>query len=261
MRPIAELTESASRVRYVLTDIDDTLTSDGKLSSQAYQALWNLQSNGYSIIPVTGRPAGWCDLIIRLWPVSAVVGENGAFVYYREAGRIKTLYHPETAGGPPTQRLSVLKDEVLSAFPEARIARDQPGRQFDIAIDFCEDPPDLGLKTAEKIQQYCESRGAVAKISSIHVNAWFGDYDKRSMTLEYFSSVLGLNQKEMLAQSVFCGDSPNDQPMFELFPLSCAVANISSMIDYIHTLPTFITQERGGEGFVEIAEALIASQK
>jgi hypothetical protein len=245
----------------VLIDIDDTLTSNGKLTSEAYQALWELHAHGFSVIPVTGRPAGWCDLIIRLWPVDAVIGENGAFAYYRDAGRIKTYYHPVTAGGPPSTRLQQLAKRVLSEFPEARIARDQPGRQFDIAIDFCEDPPDLGFETAVRIREFCESLGAVAKISSIHVNAWFGTYDKQSMTVSFFSDVMGIPLETLKQQAVFCGDSPNDQPMFELFPLSCAVANINDMLDYIDVLPAFAASKRGGEGFVEIARTLIDNQR
>jgi HAD superfamily hydrolase (TIGR01484 family) len=261
MRPVSQLGDSVPHIRYVLTDIDDTLTTDGRLTSEAYHALWELHAQGFSVIPVTGRPAGWCDLIIRLWPVDAVIGENGAFVYYRDGGRIKTYYHPVTAEGPPTERLQHLARQVIAEFPEARIARDQPGRQFDIAIDFCEDPPDLGLETAVHIREFCESLGAVAKISSIHVNAWFGSYDKQSMTVSFFTEVMGLSLEQLKQKAVFCGDSPNDQPMFELFPLSCAVANIRDMLDYIDVLPTFAASRRGGEGFVEIARTLIDSQR
>ena len=35
------------------------------------------QPQGKLVIPITGRPAGWCDHIARMWPVDAVVGENG----------------------------------------------------------------------------------------------------------------------------------------------------------------------------------------
>ncbi|MDR0448042.1 MAG: HAD hydrolase family protein, partial [Treponema sp.] len=68
----------AAGIRYVLMDIDDTLTTGGKLSAPAYTALWRLHEAGLKVIPITGRPAGWCDLIAREWPVDAVVGENGA---------------------------------------------------------------------------------------------------------------------------------------------------------------------------------------
>ena len=77
------------RIRYVLTDIDDTVTTDGRLPAKSYDALERLQNAGLAVIPITGRPAGWCDMIARFWPVDAVVGENGAFYfsYDRQSAR------------------------------------------------------------------------------------------------------------------------------------------------------------------------------
>jgi len=261
MQPIHELSGQTDPVRFVLTDIDDTLTDDGKLGVQAYEALWRLHDAGFLIVPVTGRPAGWCDLIIRQWPVHAVVGENGAFVYYsqqeRGAAKIRTLYHPDVAGDEVHARLDLLGEKVLEAIPGTRVARDQFARQFDLAIDFREDPPDLGLETAERIRQLCEAQGAVAKISSIHVNAWFGSYDKLSMTKLFLSRIYGLGEDAIKKQVLFCGDSPNDQPMFYFFPLSVGVANIMDMIEYISHPPAYITPSRGGRGFSEAAEILL----
>src|SRR5258706_7497130 len=80
LRPLAELAPAAVHaIRYVLLDIDDTLTTDGRLEAAAYGALERLQRAGFYVIPVTGRPAGWCDHIARFWPVAAVIGEDGAF--------------------------------------------------------------------------------------------------------------------------------------------------------------------------------------
>lgn len=261
LQPLSQLRGDARNIRFVLTDIDDTLTDEGKLAAETYAALWDLYKKGFTIIPVTGRPAGWCDMIIRQWPVHAVVGENGAFVYYtvRDGGvsRIQTLYHPEIAQRDPQEQLQKLRDKVLSEIPGTRIARDQPGRQFDLAIDFREDPPDLGFDVAEQIKKLCEAEGAMAKVSSIHVNAWYGNYDKLSMTKHFFDTQFGLSDEEIRRQVIFCGDSPNDQPMFEFFPYSCGVANVMSMIDHISTPPTYVTEKAGGAGFVELAEILL----
>ncbi|HDQ14300.1 MAG TPA: HAD-IIB family hydrolase [Sediminispirochaeta sp.] len=268
MKAVEELRPFVPSIEYVLSDIDDTLTDGGKLGAKAYEALWKLYEAGYKVIPVTGRPAGWCDLIIRQWPVEAVIGENGAFVYYREpddrGSGIKSLYHPEIAkkgtreADPEVQRrLKLLREKVLREIPGTRVARDQFARQFDLAIDFREDPPDLGFDTAEKIQRLCEGEGAVAKISSIHVNAWFGNYDKVSMARYFLRQKYRLDERRMKERVLFCGDSPNDQPMFEYFPNSCAVANIEEMIDYIKHPPAFVTGAKGGEGFVEMCAVLL----
>jgi len=86
MKPLAELDRSG--VGAVLLDIDDTLTTDGKLTAGAYTALERLHRARIRVVPVTGRPAGWCDHIARMWPIDAVVGENGAFYFLYSGGKL-----------------------------------------------------------------------------------------------------------------------------------------------------------------------------
>ncbi len=256
MKPIRELEKARiSGLKYVLCDIDDTITTKGKLTRAAYCALWDLHDRGIGVIPVTGRPAGWCDMIIREWPVRAVVGENGAFVFYNEGAHIRTFTHPSVADARVRDRLEAVKNACLNGIPGSRVARDQFARLYDLAIDFNEDPPYLGLEAAERIREICVSMGAEAKISSIHVNAWFGDYNKLSMTELFMSSVL--NEKNIREKIIFFGDSPNDEPMFEYFPISCAVANILPFSRMLRHLPSFVTSLEGGEGFAEAAEYIL----
>lgn len=258
MRPFTHLTKSQARqVRYVLCDIDDTITTDGKLSAAAYTALWRLHDNGVQVIPVTGRPAGWCDMIARQWPVRAVVGENGAFVYYAQDGRLHTFTHPSVATGDVQGKLAAVRDACLAGVPGCRVSRDQFARIYDVAIDFNEDPPYLGLEAAERIQAICQELGATAKISSIHVNAWFGNYNKVDMTRLFFTDVLGESESDMKNSVIFFGDSPNDEPMFAFFPLSAAVANIEPFAPNLRHLPTFVTQGRSGEGFAQAIDHLL----
>jgi HAD superfamily hydrolase (TIGR01484 family) len=234
-------------IRYILCDIADTLTTRGKVPAAAYQALWDLYNAGYYTIPVTGRPAGWCDAIIRQWPVRAVIGENGAFVYYQKEEEVRRFIHPSVAGGDYKKRLEEIRDAALRETPGARVAKDQFCRIYDLAIDFNEDPPRLGLDAANKIKAVCVRMGAEAKVSSIHVNAWFGSYDKLSMALLFMKEVLG--EEEPQKTVLFFGDSPNDEPMFAHFPLSCGVANIGPFVSLMKNLPSFVTAREGGEGF------------
>ena len=177
--------EEAKQIHYIFMDIDDTLTTHGKLSGEVYQMLWTLYDKGYTLIPITGRPAGWCDLIIRQWPVTAVVGENGAFVTYFEGEQLKNKVHPSVPVEDVRAQLDAIKERVLQEIPGTRVAKDQFARKYDLAIDFNEDPPYLGFEVATKIQAICLEMGAEAKISSIHVNTWFGKYDKVEM-IQYF---------------------------------------------------------------------------
>ncbi|MFZ5974967.1 MAG: HAD family hydrolase [Bacillota bacterium] len=257
MKPFDEIDRlSASKIRYILFDIDDTITTRGKVTSKAYDALWELYDAGYYPIPVTGRPAGWCDLIIRQWPVRAVVGENGAFVYYFSEDQLCSFIHPSVASGDYREKLSAIRDEALQKVPGCRVAKDQFCRIYDLAIDFNEDPPHLGLEAAEEIRSICVSMGAEAKISSIHVNTWFGKYDKLSTALMFLSEVLGeTHPKERV---MFFGDSPNDEPMFAYFPVSCGVANIEPFVSTMKHLPTYVAPHAGGEGFADAVEHFLS---
>jgi len=248
----------AAEVRFVLFDIDDTITEDGKLPEESYSALWRLARAGLAAIPVTGRPAGWCDLIARQWPVDAVVGENGAFAFYLEAGRLEHLFHPEARNPESARaRLDPLRDLVLSEVAGARVAKDQFSRLFDLAVDFAEEEPVLPLEAAVRIRDLCESRGARAKISSIHVNAWFGAYDKLSMAELYLARRHGWDPARDLDQVLYFGDSPNDEPMFARFPLSVGVANVRRFLHLMKSRPAFITAGSHGRGFAEGVDLLL----
>ena len=242
-------------IRYILMDIDDTITTEGKLSYKAYEALWKAYEKGYHLIPVTGRPAGWCDLIIRQWPVKAVVGENGAFVYYFDDKELKTFIHPSVPEISVESRLKEVQDKVLKDIPNSRISKDQFARKYDLAIDFNEDPPYLGFEVAEQIKNICMSMGAEAKVSSIHVNTWFGNYNKVSMVKLFMESVL--QEEDIQKKVIFFGDSPNDEPMFEYFPNSFGVANIKPFLGQIIYRPKFITSKESGEGFSEAIEYIL----
>jgi 1,2-diacylglycerol 3-alpha-glucosyltransferase len=257
MRPVVSMTpEEAASVRFVMTDIDDTLTREGRVPEAAYSALWRLHDAGFSVIPVTGRPAGWCDLIARHWPVEAVVGENGAFVLYMEEGKLQEFYHPSVNPEAMKNAFDVMKEAVFSQVPGTRESKDQFARKFDLAIDFREEPPFLEFEDAEKIKEICESFGAQAKISSIHVNTWFGEYNKLSMTKLFFSQRYGIDLDTDNNVVCFCGDSPNDEPMFEFFNLSCGVANFKPMQHLVTYPPRFICSMDDADGFAELADIL-----
>jgi len=249
--------EEFRNIKYILTDIDDTLTRKGRILPETYTALWNLKEAGYYSIPITGRPAGWCDCIARQWPVAGIIGENGAFAFYMDDGKLNRMYHPSAAPENARNKLRELGNIILEKVPGSRIAKDQFCRMFDLAVDFREEPPFLGLQEAEEIRDICEDFGATAKISSIHVNAWFGTYNKLDMTLMFLENRFGLSRNDAQNTCCFCGDSPNDEPMFEFFPISCGVANISPFLSSLASKPAFVTEKTDGEGFAEFIRALI----
>ena len=251
-------------VHTVLTDIDDTLTSDGRLTAEAYDAVERLTEAGLRVIPLTGRPAGWCDMIARFWPVAGIVGENGALAFhYDHAGRRMTRLYAksEAERASDRARLDQLAPRILSAVPGAAIAADQAYRIADLAIDFREDVPPLDKTSIARIVTMFEAEGATAKVSSIHVNGWFGAYDKLSMTRRFLAEQFGLDLEKEKDRVLFIGDSPNDEPLFAALPLTAGVANIMEFAETLRAKPAYVTEARGGKGFAQMAKALIASKR
>lgn len=250
-------------VKAVLTDIDDTLTLHGRLPAEAFDALWKLRRAGIKVVPITGRPAGWCDLIARQWPVDGVVGENGAF-YFRYDDTAKKMIRvyaqaPEVRRAN-SEKLWKIANQVLKDFPGTAIASDQAYREIDVAIDFCEDVPPLPLATAQAIAEAFHRQGAAAKVSSIHVNAWFGDHDKLTMSERFLAESFDIRLEKDLNHIVYCGDSPNDAPMYAVFPLGIGVANIRPYAKLMAHLPNYVTTGEGGHGFAEFADAVLKSR-
>ena len=261
MRPLVDMPEAVRQgIRGVLTDIDDTLSTHGRLTAAAYTALENLRAAGKLVIPITGRPAGWCDHIARMWPVDAVVGENGAF-YMHHDDRTRKLVSRFTAGvaerATNRARLEAIGEKILHAVPGTALASDQRYRATDLAIDFCEDVPPLPRAAIDRIVALMEAEGMTAKVSSIHVNGWFGDYDKLAMTRTLLAEVFAVDLDAERERFVFVGDSPNDAPMFGYFPNSVGVANVIPFLDRIATPPAYVTRGEAGAGFVELAAFLL----
>ena len=256
MKPLSTL--DARGIRALLFDIDDTLSTEGKLTAEAYSALERLKRAGKLLVPVTGRPAGWCDHIARMWPVDAVVGENGAFYFSYSGGKlVKRFQDDDAARASNRARLEAIAEKLLAQFPGCALASDQPYRETDLAIDYREDVRPLPLETAERIAAGMRQAGLHAKVSSIHVNGWFGGYDKLSMTRALFGEKFGIDLSAGTGEVAFAGDSPNDAPMFGFFRNSVGVANVRRFEAVLEHQPAYVTQGEAGAGFAELAAHLL----
>ncbi len=251
-----------SPIQGICFDIDDTFSSDGKITPEAFESLWSLKRAGFYCVPVTGRPAGWCDHIARFWPVDAVVGENGAFTMFlkdKKLHRVETLADADALNA--RAKLSRLRAEILKRFPESKFASDQEYRNYDLAIDICEDVPAWSRERTEELISFCESSGAIAKLSSIHVNTWFGNYTKVEGLKKCISEILPQiaatgGKSPGWNNWVYIGDSPNDEPLFQAFPKSVGVANLKHYADRLKFFPNYITEHEAGLGFQELAKTL-----
>ncbi len=260
MKPFSKISAlTLSNVRYLLSDIDDTLTQSGGFPATSYAALENLRASGRVIVLITGRPAGWCDMVARFFPVDAVVGENGALCFYRDGHNVRQIWHdPVEHRDASLVRLHAIAKDIIAEFSGAALAQDNPWRASDVAVDFAEDVEPLSLEVAEAIAARFEAEGATAKVSSIHVNAWFGNYDKLSMFNRWLGEVREKRIEDILDIAIYTGDSPNDVPMFKKFPLSTGVQGIENYNLPSGDLPAYVTIRDAATGFAEVANALLS---
>jgi hydroxymethylpyrimidine pyrophosphatase-like HAD family hydrolase len=262
--PLREMPRALCRgVTHLFTDIDDTLTANGMLPAASYTALAALAASGIRVVAVTGRPAGWCDHIARMWPVAGVVGENGAFVYRydRKARRMRRIFSVGGIGGPgEREALAAVAARVLREVPGTALAADQPFRISDYAIDFCEDVPPLSLERVDDICRILEEEGVRYKVSSIHVNFWKGDFDKMKGVRLFLAEEQAGGADVLLQGAVYIGDSPNDEPLFEGFPHTIAVGNLRRFLGRLQHRPEYITEQENAEGFCAAAALFLEAR-
>ncbi len=256
--PLEKLTKKVCRsLRGIFSDIDDTLTHHGKLTEDAFAAMGKLRRTGLRMIPITGRPAGWVDHLARMWPVDAVIGENGAFYFYldpaqgRDGKLVQRFVQPKEVRAENTRRLWHVFEKLRKEMPGLEVASDQSYRAIDLAVDFCEDVPRLPDSEINRIVKAFQNAGAQAKISSIHVNAWFGSHDKYSCCSLLLQELYGEDIAAVQSQYLYFGDSPNDEPLFAKFENTIGVANVREFLPKMKSGPSLITQKEGGHGFAE----------
>jgi HAD superfamily hydrolase (TIGR01484 family) len=264
----------------VLTDIDDTLTTDGAITPDALAALVDLKAAGLPVIAITGRPVGWSEPFALAWPVDAIVAENGAVALFRKAGAQRSnLEHQK--GLQPTEyvrkqlskryqqsdsvrrenfaRMQQVAARVLREVPSAQLAKDSAGRETDIAIDHSEFAH-LSAPQIADVLRIMRGEGMTASVSSIHVNGWFGMHNKLQGARWAVRELLGRELDAEMMQWVFIGDSTNDELMFEAFANSVGVANVRRFEAQLAHLPRYVTQGERGAGFAEVARAVLAAR-
>lgn len=245
------------KIKYVFTDVDDTITLDGKLTVEALGALWKLEAAGIKTICVTGGSTGWADSYLRQWPIESVVSESGAIGLFKRDGKYCKWVHCSIDELTYEKKKANLIKTVLDEVPEARLSSDQFSRIYDVAFDHGTEQPKLSEDIINKIENICKKCGASTAISSIHINAWFGKYNKKIGTFDFMREVYKENEKSLKECSVYIGDAPNDQVMFEAFPLSFAPVNIYDKEEELIHKPTFVAKGKGGLGFSQIIDEII----
>ena len=272
MQPIANWPLAHRRnIIGVFTDIDDTLTTEGAITPDALQALHDLKAAGLHVVAITGRPVGWSEEFALCWPVDAIVAENGAVALKKtnqippmslSPGRkqLLKLYQQDSSTRATNHaKMQQVLAQIEREVPGAQRSTDSPGRETDIAIDhneFTQLPPER----IAQVVQIMQSQGMHATVSSIHINAWYGDHNKLQGARWITQQLYGRSLDGEIDKWAYIGDSTNDQLMFEAFPHSVGVANIVRFTEQLAHLPRYVTLGDRGAGFRQFCDALLAAR-
>ena len=262
MLPLSALTPDVARnLQGVAFDLDDTFLSHGALSLEAYEALFDLKEAGLKLAVVTGRPAGWGEVIARQWPVDGVVVENGA-LYMRREGRDVVTHDPCTPKERQSRRIRLarLAADVRERVHEAKVTGDAGARISDVTWDIGE----TQIVPADRVRamrDMCLDAGARVVASSIHLHASFDGADKASGLLRFARDAF--QHDETLARHIwaFLGDSPNDAPCFSALQTTFGVKNIARYAQSFSAPPRYVASEEMGRGFAEIADAILSARR
>lgn len=242
----------------ILTDIDDTLTTDGVVPKHVVAAIARLKDAGLKVVPITGRPVGWSVPFAQAWPVDAIVAENGAVALRRNAeGGLDKLYQQDDDTRVHNfAKMQEVLAQIEATVPGAQRATDSHGRECDIAVDHSEFTT-MSQAHIDACVAIMKAAGMNATVSSIHINGWFGEHNKLEGARWIVRELFDLDLDATLGQWVYIGDSTNDQLMFQNVPLSVGVANIARFVPQLQHLPRYVTEAERGDGFVQLADHLL----
>jgi len=261
VKPLSLLdAEEARRLRGLLFDVDDTLLSHGCLTRGAYDALWALHEAGLNLVAVTGRPVGWGEVMARQWPIAGCVAENGA-VYLRRRGAKVALHDAcnEAERRARRARLLRLVERVHEVVPAARPTDDAGARHSDVAWDVGETAT-LSEDHVRAVVREIEAAEAHWSLSSIHLHATFDVDDKASGAVRFCAHELEQEAGSAAVRFGFIGDSYNDASCFAAFRTTFGVANVKSSIMRLSVPPRYVAAGSMGEGFAEVARAILAKR-
>ena len=261
LRPLSELPVPANLLG-VLTDIDDTLTTDGVVPDHVVAAIARLKDAGLKVVPITGRPVGWSVPCASAWPVDSIVAENGAVALRRNAqGSLDKLYQQDAEERASNfAKMQTVLEQIEATVPGAARATDSAGRECDIAVDHSEFT-NMPQAQIDQCVALMKAAGMNATVSSIHINGWFGEHNTLEGARWIVRELFDIDLDATLGQWVYIGDSTNDQLMFQHMPHSVGVANIERFVPQLKHLPRYVTTAERGDGFVQLADQLLGTQK
>ncbi|MBW4651161.1 MAG: Cof-type HAD-IIB family hydrolase [Kastovskya adunca ATA6-11-RM4] len=236
-------------IRLIATDMDGTLTTQGKFTATLLQSLEALQ-RVLPVLIVTGRSAGWVSGLVSYLPVAGAIAENGGLFYPINCEE------PILLSAVPDflkhrQALAAAFGHLQSEFPHIQESADNRFRLTDWTFD----NRYLTLAQLQHLDKLCQQLGWGFTYSSVQCHIKPALQDKASGLLQVLHDYF---PQYAPAQVLTVGDSPNDASLFnpQLFPNSVGVANVLEYAEELRYQPAYLTTAAAGEGFCELAQGL-----
>ncbi len=244
---------SLQTVGLVATDLDGTLTYQGKFTRSLLEGLEALAAAGVAVVVVTGRSAGWVSGLVSYLPVVGAIAENGGIFYPSNGAPV--LLTPIADGVSHRQQLGATFARLLAEFPQLRETSDNQFRVTDWTFDV----EGLSSENLQRLRSLCQEMGWGFTFSTVHCHIKPQGQDKAVALLQVLRDRFLNFTRDRI---VTVGDSPNDESLFDpsLFPLSVGVANITEYFPILKHHPAYVTDLSESEGFCELVRAILAAQ-
>lgn len=239
-------------IKLIATDMDGTLTVEGKFPAALGQALGDLQAAGLAVVIVTGRSAGWVSGLAHYLPIQGAIAENGGLFYSQPDVPGSVLSNIPVLADHRAQLAQTFR-QLQSHFPHLQTTADNAFRITDWTFD----NPGFDPKDLDKMARLCEEMGFDFTYSTVQCHIRPSGQNKQTGLLTVLEH--HLPEQYHLNQVLTIGDSPNDQDLFDaqVFPHSIGVANLRHYLDHIEHHPQAITMSAEGLGFIEITKRLL----
>jgi HAD superfamily hydrolase (TIGR01484 family) len=242
--------ERLTDIRLIATDIDGTLTREGKFTTELLQAIDRLNARGIALLLVTGRSAGWVSAVNHYLPVAGAIAENGGVFFDRDRSDFDLITRLESIEEHRAQ-LANRFWELQARYPQIVESSDNQFRVTDWTFDVA------GLTDLElsEIESQCQQWGYSFTFSTVQCHLKPPHQEKGTGILqvlkEYFPAIKP-------TQLITVGDSPNDASMFDRvrFPHSVGVANIQHYTSQLSHQPQYLTTASEVAGFCELVNLL-----
>ncbi|TVQ14679.1 MAG: HAD family phosphatase [Leptolyngbya sp. DLM2.Bin27] len=238
-------------VKLLATDMDGTLTRQGKFTAALLQGLERLQTAGLPVVIVTGRSAGWVNGLAHYLPVTGAMAENGG-MYFPKAGPPEPLIEISDLVAH-RQQLQEAFAHLQWRWPQLQESDDNRFRLTDWTFNLT----GLTQTDLDEMAQLCQTLGWGFTYSTVQCHLYKPGQSKAAglqrMAQVHFADISP-------ADIVTLGDSPNDESMFDpaIFPCSVGVANVKDYWQRLSHCPAQVTQAAEVDGFLELVEALVA---